>query len=91
MHCLHDVSEQIKLNKISLNLLFRSIVYTISVALYKAKQSKAKKFFTKAQAVASMPTECYVYNSGGQKIDKQVFSENETKIVKSKVSLPVCL
>jgi len=32
---MHDISVQIKLNKIKLNLLFRSIVYNISVALYR--------------------------------------------------------
>ena len=75
MHYMHDISAQIKRNKISLNWLFRSVVYNVSLAL---------------QNVA-------YYNTGGKKIWQTfyvkliVFRQNESKIVKSKVSLPVCL
>jgi len=34
MYYMHDVSVQIKLNKISLNLLFDSVAYNIPVTLY---------------------------------------------------------
>ena len=76
MHYMHDISVQIKLNKISLNFLFHSVAYNIPVSCYTVQNVV---YIIAGQKIDKHSMLSWL----------KVFWQNETKIVKSKA--PVCL